>query len=157
MRQVELNPKIDHLAEINQLYGLFDLDINTGRPTEAWEKRNLHLLRLPFDLQSAYFPGFWPKRIQVNRRAAEALSRVFSEMAEHWTSEALKAYGLDQFVRCYAFGGKSPDLFWYGAAWELSPQVGGEVLSEAITIFQRHGWTYCWIKDKRRIREFEYW
>ena len=157
MRQVELNPRIEHLAEINTLYGLFDLDINTGRPTDTWESRNLHSLRLPFALQSAYFPGFWLKRIQVNRRAAEALSRVLNQMAETYTPEALEAYGLNQFVRCYAFGGKEPNLFWYGAAWELSQQVAGEVLSDVIKIFQQHGWTYCWIRDKRRLREFEYW
>lgn len=157
MRQVELNPRIEHLAEINTLYGLFDLDVSTGRPTDAWEARNLHSLRLPFPLQSAYFPGFWFKRVHVNRRAVESLSRILNEMAEVWTPEALSAYGLDQFVRCYQFGGKEPNLFWYGAGWELSPQVGGEVLSEVIKIFQRHGWTYCWIKDKHRIRELEFW
>src|SRR4029077_5381798 len=157
MRQVELNPKIEHLAEINQLYGLFDLDINTGRPTVMWEKRNLHALRLPFDLQSAYFPGLWFKRVQVNNRAAEALNRVFQEIADSWTPEAREAHGLDQFIRCYSFGSGEPSLFWFGAAWELSPQVNGETLSEAIKIFQKYGWTYCWIRDKRRIREFEYW
>jgi hypothetical protein len=93
----------------------------------------------------------------VNRRTAEALLRVFNEIETTWTPEARDAYGLNQFIRCYQFGGKEPNLFWYGAGWELSPQVGGEVLSEAITIFQRHGWTYCWIRDKRRLREFEYW
>jgi hypothetical protein len=82
---------------------------------------------------------------------------VFTEIADTFTPEARDAYGLNQFVRCYAFGGTEPDLFWYGAAWELSPQVGGETLSEAIKIFQRHGWTYCWIKDKHRLRQFEYW
>ena len=157
MRQVELNPKIEHLSEINVLYGLFDLDINTGRPTDAWEARNLHLLRLPFPLQNAYFPNFWHKRTLVNRRAAEALLRVLNEIAETWTPEALSAHGLNQFVRCYTFGGSEPNLFWYGAGWQLSPQVGGEPLAEAVKIFQRHGWTYCGLSDKKRIREFEFW
>ena len=71
--QVKLNGKVEHLDEMNTLYGLFDLDVNTGRPTPQWEGRNLHSLRLPFPLQIAYFPGFWVKRIQVNRRAADAL------------------------------------------------------------------------------------
>ena len=39
-------------------------------------------LRLPFHLQSAYFPDFWLKRIQVNRRAAEALARTLADIAE---------------------------------------------------------------------------
>jgi hypothetical protein len=157
MRQIELNPKVDHLAEINQLYGLFDLDINTGRPTEQWERRNLFSLRLPFGLQSAWFPGFWLKRVQVNKRASEALAKVLAQMVEVWTPEALNAHGLNQFVRCYAFGSKEPNLFWYGAGWELSPMVGGEPLAEAVKVFQRHGWTYCGLNDKKRIREFEFW
>jgi hypothetical protein len=157
MRQVELISKVEHLAEINELYGRFDLDVNTGRPTPQWEARNLHSLRLPVGMQSAYFPEFWLKRVQVNRRAADALLKVLKEIAEIYTPEAREAYGLNQFIRCYAFGGKEPNLFWYGAAWELSPAVGGDILSEAVKIFQKYGWTYCWIKDKRRIREFEYW
>ena len=158
MRHIELNPKVEHLAEMTQLYGVFDLDINTARPTPQWEKRNLHSLRLPFPLQSAYFPNFWLKRVLVNRRAAEALSRTFAEIIETFSPEAREAHGLNQFVRCYAFGGgKEPNLFWYGAGWELSSQVGGEALSKAVQIFQKHGWTYCWIKDKHRIRELEYW
>jgi hypothetical protein len=155
MRQVELNSKVEHLSEMTQLYGHFDLD-PFGRPTPQWEGRNLHSLRLPFPLQSAYFPGFWLKRVQVNRRAADALLKVLREIAENYTPEAREAHGLDQFVRCYSFGTKSPDLFWYAAGWELSPQVGGDVLSDVLKIFQRHGWTYCWIRDKRRIREFEF-
>ena len=157
MRQVELNPRIEHLEDMNRLYGLFDLDINTGRPTPQWERRNLHSLRLPVGLQSAYFPGFWLKRVQVNTRAAEALSKVLNQMAQDWTPEALDAHGLNQFVRCYAFGSKEPNLFWYGAGWELSAQVGGEPLAEVVKIFQRHGWTYCGLADKKRIREFEFW
>ena len=156
MRLVELNPKIEHLTEMSGLYGLFDLDINTGRPTPQWEGRNLYSLRLPFPLQSAWFPGFWLKRVQVNRRAADSLLKVLKQMSEVWTPEALEAHGLNQYLRCYAFGSKEPNLFWYGAGWELSPIVGGEPLAEAIKIFQRHGWTYCGLSDKRRIREFEF-
>jgi hypothetical protein len=157
MRQIELNPKIEHLAEMKELYGLFDLDVNTGRPTVQWEKRNLHSLRLPFGLQSAYFPELWFKRILVNRRAAEALHKTFSEMATIWTLEQISEHGLNQYIQCYQFGGKEPSLFWYGAAWELSSMVNGELLSDAIRLFQKHGWTYSWIADKRRIRQFEFW
>jgi hypothetical protein len=157
MRQVELNPKVEHLEEMTRLYGMFDLDIGTGRPTTQWEHRNLFSLRLPFELQSAFFPGFWLKRVQINRRAAEVLAKAFAEIAETFSPESRDAHGLNQFVRCYAFGGTEPSLFWYGAAWELSPQVSGEALSKAVQIFQRHGWTYCGIKDKHRLRQFEYW
>lgn len=157
MRAVRLNPKVEHFEDMNVLYGLFDLDVNTGRPTPQWEGRNLHSLRLPVGLQSAYFPEFWLKRVQVNRRAADALLKVLREIAQTYTPEAREAHGLDQFIRCYSFGGKEPNLFWYGAAWELSPQVGGDVLASAIKVFGRHGWTYCGLNNRARIREFEFW
>ena len=157
MRAVKLNPKVDHLAQMNELYGPFDLDVNTGRPTQPWEGRNLHSLRLPFPLRSAYFPEFWVKRIQVNRRAADALHNVLSELRASYTIEALAKIGLDQFVRCYCFGDSSPTLFWYGAAWELSPQVNGETLLDTVKIFSRHGWAYCGLENRSRSREFEYW
>jgi hypothetical protein len=157
MRAVKLNPKIDRLEDMNSLFGLFDLDVNTGRPTSAWEGRNLHSLRLPFPLRSAYFPEFWVKRVQVNRRAADALHNVFMELRARHTIEALAKTGLDQFVRCYCFGDSAPSLFWYGAAWELSPQVSGEELTSTIKIFSRHGWAYCGLENKSRAREFEYW
>ena len=157
MRAVKLNPKIDHLDQMNELYGIFDLDVNTGRPTPQWEHRNLHSLRLPFALRSAFFPDFWVKRIQVNRRAAGALSSVLAELAATYTLESLSKNGLDQFIRCYAFGDSSPSLFWFGAGWELSPQVPGETLTAVIKVFSRHGWTYAGLNDRSRTREFEFW
>jgi hypothetical protein len=157
MRAVKLNAKIEHLDDMNIMYGMFDLDVNTGRPTPQWEHRNLHSLRLPFPLLSAYFPEFWVKRVQVNRRAADALSNVLNELAATYTLENLHKTALDRFVRCYCFGDAAPSLFWYGAAWELSPQVAGEELTTAIKIFGRHGWTYCGLENRSRSREFEYW
>jgi hypothetical protein len=157
MRQVQLNQKVEHLGEMNVLYGSFDLDVNTGRPTSAWEHRSLHSLRLPFPLQSAFFPGFWLKRIQVNRRAVDALSNVMNELAASYTIESLAKTGLDRFIRCYAFGDSTPSLFWFGAAWELSALVNGETLVETIKIFSRHGWTHCGLNDRSRSRQFEYW
>lgn len=157
MRQVELIP-VEHLREATALYGNFDLDIAFGRPTTAWERRNLHSVRAPFALQNVWFPELWHRRVWVNKRAAEALLQSLNELQQHWTLEALTAHGLNKFVRCYSFGcSKEPNLFWYGAGWELSQQVGGEPLAEAIKIFQRHGWTYLGHTDKRRIREFEFW
>lgn len=157
MRAVKLNAKVEHLDQMNELYGPFDLDVNTGRPTPQWEGRNLHSLRLPFPLRSTYFPEFWVRRIQVNRRAADALHKVFSEFRATHTIESLAKTGLDQFVRCYCFGDANPSLFWYGAAWEVSHQVSGETLVAATKIFARHGWTYCGLENKTRTREFEFW
>lgn len=157
MRAIELNSKVPHLSEMNQAYGRFDLDVNTGVPTPVWERRNLQHLRLDYPLKNAFFPEFWHRRVTVNRRAAGALGNVLRELAVRYTPEAMNAHGLDQFVRCYCFGGGDPSLFWFGGGWELSPQVVGEVLAETIKVFVKHGWTYCGVSDKKRLREFEFW
>jgi hypothetical protein len=44
-------------------------------------------------------------------------------------------------------------LHWYGAAWELSPQVSGDVLADVAKIFTRNGFT----RSEKRVRGFEYW
>jgi len=157
MRLAGLAPETDKLAEMQQLYGRFDLDIVTGRPTDIWERRNLFHLRLPFGLQSAWFPDFWYRRIQVNRRASDSLLRVLTDISQLFTPEEIHESGLDQFVRCYNFGNGKPSLFWYGAGWELSPKVTGDPLAQAIKFFVRHGWQYEGVSDKRRVREFEFW
>ena len=126
MRAVKLNGKVDHLDQMNELYGPFDLEVNTGRPTPQWEGRNLHSLRLPFPLRSAYFPEFWVKRIQVNRRAADALSNVLFELAATHTIESLTKLGLNQFVRCYCFGDASPSLFGTARPGSSRPRWPGK-------------------------------
>ena len=157
MRQVELNPRIEHLDDMNRLYGLFDLDINTGRPTPQWERRNLHSLRLPVGLQSAYFPGFWLKRVQVNTRAAEALSKVLNQMAELGPLRRSRRMGSISLCAVTLSGAKSRTYSGTAPAGSYRPMVGGEPLAEAVKIFQRHGWTYSGLNDKKRIREFEFW
>lgn len=157
MKNIQLISRIERLTEMTSIYGQFDLDINTGRPTTQWERRNLHSFRLPFPVKACWFEDFWMRRVQVNRRASEALNRVFQDLILTYEPEYMKAHGLDQFVRCYAFGASEPSLFWYGAGWELSPQVNGETLVEVVKIFVRNGWTYCGATDKKRSREFEYW
>jgi hypothetical protein len=157
MRNIELAPVTEHVAEIKTLYGLFSLAPD-GRPREVWENRNLRNLRLEAPLRSPWFPEFWFNRIKVNRRMNEAIARVLHEINVRWTPEARAAHGLDQFVKCYCFGdGEAPSLFWYGAAWRLSDQVGGEVLADAVKIFTKHGFTHAYTYDKKRLRDFEYW
>jgi hypothetical protein len=166
MKFAALNPKLFESKDgkdarlreqMSQLYGLFDLDVNTGTPSEIWMNRNLKNVRFPFPLQSHLFPDFWYRRIQVNKRAGEALLRVYNDFHVLYTVEAMHQNGLDQFVRCYQFGAGRPTLFWYGGGWELSKKVDGEVLAEATRIFLKHGWKFCGLEDKSRWREFEFW
>lgn len=157
MRFAKLAPVGNAVKEMETLYGTFDLDLN-GYPNTLWQARNLKAWRPPEMFQCAFFPDVYIARVRINRRLLGPLGRVYEEMGARWTREARIAYGLNQFVKCYAFGdGDGPNLFWWGAAWRLSPQVGGEVLSQAIDIFKRHGFTAAGTTDKKRLRDFEFW
>lgn len=157
MKVDELAPISEEIKEMEHLYGKFSLGID-GCPSVPWQRRNLRFMRLDWPLQLAFFPEAWVHRIWVNHRMVGPLGRVLAEINARWTPEAKAAYGLDQFVKCYCFGeGAAPSLFWYGAAWQLSEQVGGEVLSEVVKVFTRNGFTHGGATDKKRIRTFEYW
>jgi hypothetical protein len=157
MRHALLDPEVKEATHIQTLYGSIDFS-NEGRPKESWERRNLRTLRLDHPLKSPWFPDFWFHRIIVNRRIYDPLARVLGEINARWLPEARDAHGLSHFVKCYCFGdGEGPSLFWWGAAYRLSPAVGGEPLSEVIKIFTRHGFTHAGLSDKRRIRDFEFW
>jgi hypothetical protein len=146
-----------HVPEMQALYGTFDIGLD-GRPTALWEARNLKRWRTPEMFQLAFFPDVYVAKTVVNRRIFGPLALCYEEITARWTAEARAAYGLNQFVKCYSFGdGDAPTLFWYGAAWRLSPQVGGEVLAEVVKVFTRHGFTHCGVIDKKRPRDFEFW
>jgi len=153
MRNVSLEPQSDMVIQMEAVYGKFDLGPD-GRPTPTWEGRNLKRLRLPEMLEHVFFPGCCLLKVTVNRRMMGALERAYAEICVRWTPEARRAHGLNRFVKCYCFGeGNAPNLFWYGAAWQLASAVNGEVLDEATEIFKRHGFKH----DGRRLRVFEYW
>jgi hypothetical protein len=158
MNNASLAPVTEGVAELESLYGTFDIDL-CGLPTQGWQNRNLKRFKAPEMLQHAFFPQVYIARVLVNRRMLGPIERVYQEIVTRWPIEARKAYGLNQFVKCYCFGdGSGPNLFWYGAAWELSPLVNGEILGEVATIFRRHGFTHAYGSDKKlRARIFEYW
>src|SRR6267378_1790512 len=155
MRFAQMAPVTERVGEMQAAYGAFDISLD-GVPTPVWLARNLQKWRSPEMFQLAFFPDVYVKKVLVNRRIFGPLDLTYEEITARWTTEARAAYGLNQFVKCYSFGdGEAPSLFWYGAAWRLSPQVGGEVLSEVCKIFTRHGFTHCGVTDKRRVRDFE--
>jgi hypothetical protein len=157
MRNVSLAPVSDKVVEMEKLYGPFEIGFD-GVPNTAWEGYHLRKLPLPESLQLAFFPAMWLRELRCNRRMLGALEGALLEVKKTWPLAAREAHGLNQFVKCYCFGdGDSPNLHWYGAAWQLSPKVGGEILTEAIKIFTRHGFTWMGQEDKKRIRSFEYW
>ena len=158
MRFVKMAPVNDQVAEMEQLYGTFDIGLD-GLPNAVWEGRNIKKWKPPGEMfQHAYLPEMYLNRIRVNRRIFGPLSHVYEEICVRWTQEARRANGLTQFVKCYCFGDVTgPNLFWYGGAWELSPQLGGEMLGEVIKVFTRHGFTHAFTTDKRKVRILEYW
>jgi len=153
MRRVELAPLTDQVVMMEKVYGRFDIGFD-GFPTDAWKGRNLKLFRPPEVLKHVYFPEAYVKRTLVNRQMFDAIGRVYQDIVGRWNAQAREAYGLNQFVKCYCFGdGSVPSLFWYGAAWELSPVVNGEALDQVIDLFKQHGFKH----DRKRLRVFEYW
>lgn len=157
MRFASLAPVGEEIAQMEALYGKFDIG-SDGLPTAPWIGRNLKKFRPSQMLQHAFMPEVYVSRILVNRRMVGALYQVYQEIDARWTLEARTAYGLTQFVKGYCFGdGDKPNLFWYGGAWRMSPQLGGEVLSEVVKVFTRHGFTHCGTADKKRLRDFEFW
>lgn len=159
MRFVELAPVSDKVAEMQKLYGAFDLGLD-GLPNGSWEGRNIKRWQPPGRemLQHAYFPQVYLSKIRVHRVIWKPLGDVYAEIVTRWSLEYRKANALDHFVKCYCFGdGAAPNLFWYGAAWELSPQLAGEPLAEAIKIFVRNGFSHAYTEDKRKLRTLEYW
>lgn len=157
MRFAKLAPVSDAVPEMEQLYGRFDIGLD-GLPNTLWQSRNLKAWKPPEMFQMAFFPDVYLARIRVNRRIFGPLAQAYEEISARWTIEARRGHGLNQFVKCFCFGdGPGPSLFWYGAAWELSPQVGGEVLTDVVKIFTRHGFTHGYTGDKRKLRVLEYW
>lgn len=157
MRNASLLEVNEQVLDMARLYGQFDVGLD-GRPTPQWEGRNLKRFKCPEMMQHAFFPQVYLAKVLVNRRLLGPLERVYSEIVVRWTPEARVAYGLNQFVKCYCFGdGAGPNLFWYGGAWELSTAVHGDVLSDVVKIFTRHGFTHAYVTDKKRLRTFEYW
>lgn len=157
MRFAKLAPAGDSVRQMEELYGTFDIGLD-GSPNGLWQARNLKTWKPPEMFQCAFFPAVYLARVRVNRRIFAPLERAYTEIVERWTKEAREACGLNQFVKCYCFGdGAGPSLFWWGAAWELSPQLGGEPLSEALKVFTRNGFTHAYTTDKRKLRVLEYW
>jgi hypothetical protein len=157
MRNVALAPVTEEISEMELVYGKFDLQLD-GRPTVQWEGRNLKLCRFDEPLRHAFFPEVFVYKVLVNRRMLAPLGVVLREINLRWNRKERDAHGLNQFVKCYCFGdGDRPSLHWLGAAWELSPQVGGEVLTEVVKLFTRRGFTHGGAGNKPRIRTFEYW
>jgi len=156
MRVTELVTREENQASrILELYGPFALGPG-GTPRETWEARHLRRVRLAVQFKHAVFPDFCLRWISVNRRMVSAIQGVFSEVAARSTSEVQEASGLDTFIKCYCFGDRAEEglsLFWYGAAWQLSPKLRGDMLREVVKVFVRHGFTPR--DDNDRI--LEYW
>jgi hypothetical protein len=146
-----LKPEIG--KRIEELYGPLNVGPD-GQPVDTWVTRNIRKTRLGVAFRHAAFPDCWLKFIPVNRRMVRAIVGVYAEAAARWTVEYQASHGINIFQKSYCFGdGDSPNLFWYGAAWQLPMALKGETLREMGKIFVRNGFTPR--EDNERI--LEYW
>jgi len=156
MHAITFCPTDSDIETLERLYCKFDIGA-TGYPMPQWEGRHLNEMVLERPLRWFYAPDVWLSRLKVNRRMAGPMRQVFKEMWEKWDSKTAEAEGLDQYVRCYAFGSDDrPSPFWWGAGYRLSRRVSGVALEETIKIFTRHGFTWAGASDKRLPRDFYY-
>ena len=138
---------------IEELYGPLEVGPD-GQPLDTWKARNIRNIRLGAGFRHSAFPNCWIRFVPINRRMIHAITGVYSEINARWTVEAQERNGLSVFQKCYCFGdGDAPNLFWYGAAWQLPLVLKGEILREVVKIFVRHGFTPR--DDNERI--LEYW
>ena len=154
MRVMELGIVKPELAGRLQLcYGVFSLGPD-GRPLNTWEARNIRKVSLAVPMQTEAFPGIVLRWVLVNRRMLPAIQGVYGDIASRWGRDMQISTALANFVKCYCFGdGETPNLFWYGAAWQLSSKVHKEILRDVTKIFIKHGFS---LQDGHD-RIFEYW
>jgi hypothetical protein len=153
MRFATLEPISPRIKQAEAVYGKFDLGPD-AMPNEWWLNRNTIWLQLREPMQSVWFADEWVRKVRMNRRMTVPFAKAEREIYERWTRPERHAHGLDQYVKCYCFlDGPGPNLHWWGAAWEVSPRVVGEVLTEVVAIFTRHGFKH----DRTRLRTFEFW
>lgn len=139
--------------KIEELYGPLSIGPD-GQPLLEWEARNIRKVRLGIAFRHSAFPDYWLRFVPVNRRMIRAITAVYAEAAARWTVEYQASHGLNVFQKSYCFGdGDAPNLFWYGAAWQLPLVLKGELLREVVKIFVRNG--FIPRDDNERI--LEYW
>jgi hypothetical protein len=156
MHAINFSPTDSDIEALERLYTKFDISA-TGYPMPQWEGRNINDMVLERPLRWAFAPEVWLSRLRVNRRMAAPMRLVFSDMWQKWDPQSAETEGLDQYVRCYAFGcDDRPNPFWWGAGYRLSRRVTGVALEEVIKIFTRHGFTWAGATDKRAPRDFYY-
>ena len=139
--------------KIEELYGPLAVGPD-GQILDTWVHRNIRKIRLGVALRHSAFPNCYLRVVPVNRRMVPAITKVYAEIAARWTTEVLEKNGISTFQKSFCFGdGDAPNLFWYGAAWQLPLALKGEILREIVKIFVRHGFTPK--EDNERI--LEYW
>jgi hypothetical protein len=156
MYSITFSPSDSDIETLEKLYCKFDIG-STGYPMPQWEGRHINEMVLERPLRWCFAPEVWLKRLRLNRRMVSPMRGVFQEMWERWDPKSAEAEGLDQYVRCYAFGcDDRPNPFWWGAGYRLSRKVSGVALEEVIKIFTRHGFTWAGTSDKKNPRDFFY-
>jgi hypothetical protein len=149
-------PSFDR-EDIVAFYGRHELGPE-GKPTAAWEARNLVLIPSPFTLRLSWDPDVTVTRLRCHRKVADSLKRVLSSIWMHYgqDQERIAEARVDLFGGCYEHrrvsGSSWLSLHSWGAGIDLDPErnpLGKEWAPNAgmmpevvIDAFKAEGWTW---------------
>ena len=150
-------------ADLEAFFGKFNLGAN-GKPTAAWERKNLKSIITPFPLALSWAPATTVRRITCNVLVADSLKRILTAILDHYKSvAAVQDARMHLYGGCYEFrrigGSHTLSMHAYGAGIDLDPernprgkayQAGiGMIPMEVVDIFKAEGWK--WGGDFRAI------
>lgn len=148
-------PKQD-AASMNAFYGNPDTN-RDGAADPAWEAANIVRIVPPYRMVLAWDTSKVLSGIRIHRKCAESLSRILTNIAEHYGSqEAIEKARLHLYGGGYMFrlkrGGSTLSNHSWGSAIDLDPENNGfgrkwrprsGMMPEAvIDIFKAEGWRW---------------
>lgn len=141
--------------ELSEFYGSFDLDPDSGKPTDEWEMSHLVTIPIPFPMRLAWEPESLTGKIYCHLRIGSTLQKILQDIFDFYDHDikALQNDGVDLYGGCYNFrsvrGGRSLSLHAWGAAVDLSPDANplgkawepdaGMIPMDVVRIFKNHG------------------
>jgi len=143
-------------ANLDAFYGKHQLD-DEGKPTAAWESRNLVKFIPPFQLVTAWDPTQRVSAVKCHRLVADSLKRIFVRIWKHYGSQAaIEAVGLHLWGGAYEHrrvsGSDSLSTHAWGAGVDWNPAAnprgktwypGGGMMPEPVIVFFREeGWSW---------------
>jgi D-alanyl-D-alanine carboxypeptidase len=145
-----------HQSMVKSYYGDPDPG-HDGTPDRAWEDEHLTRIVPPYRMVLAWDTTSRLGTIRINRRCANSLLRVLTEISLHYGSEqALEANRLHLYGGAYAFrtmrGSTKLSMHSYGCAIDLDPEHNylgrpydeklGMMPMDVVKMFESEGWEW---------------